>query len=172
VAVPERASAPSRPDQSTRHERRAGVASREREDRRARPDSRRSPYEEYALTGIFLWKYIHAVNATLTALAEPNRFRIVELLRDKPRPVGEIAKRLRLRQPQVSKHLRVLSDAGLVDVRPVAQQRIYELRSEPFDELDSWLETFRRAASDRMDRLEVLISERKAKKEREKERGD
>jgi DNA-binding transcriptional ArsR family regulator len=112
------------------------------------------------------------MNATLTALAEPNRLRIVELLRDKPRPVGEIAKRLRLRQPQVSKHLRVLSDAGLVDVRPVAQQRIYELRSEPFDELDTWLETFRRVASDRMDRLEVLISERKAKKERENERGD
>ena len=112
------------------------------------------------------------MNATLTALAEPNRLRIVELLRDQPRPVGEIAKRLRLRQPQVSKHLRVLSDAGLVNVRPVAQQRIYELRSEPFDELDTWLETFRRRMSDRMDRLEVLISKRKAKKEPEKERGD
>ena len=109
------------------------------------------------------------MNATLTALAEPNRLRIVELLRDKPRPVGEIAKRLRLRQPQVSKHLRVLSDAGLVDVRPVAQQRIYELRSEPFDELDTWLETFRRSMADRMDRLEELVRERKAKKEREKE---
>ena len=72
----------------------------------------------------------------------------------------------------MSKHLRVLSDAGLVDVRPVAQQRIYELRSEPFDELDTWLETFRRSMSDRMDRLEILIGERKAKKEREKERGD
>ena len=107
------------------------------------------------------------MNATLTALAEPNRLRIVELLRDKPRPVGEIARRLRLRQPQVSKHLRVLSDAGLVDVRPVAQQRIYELRSEPFNELDKWLETFRRAAEERFDRLDELISERKAKKGRE-----
>ena len=110
------------------------------------------------------------MNATLTALAEPNRLRIVELLRDKPRPVGEIAKRLRLRQPQVSKHLRVLSDAGLVDVRPVAQQRIYQLRSEPFNELDTWLETFRRSMSDRMDRLEDLVSERKPKK-REKDHG-
>lgn len=108
----------------------------------------------------------------LIALAEPNRLRIVELLREKPRPVGEIARRLRLRQPQVSKHLRVLSDAGLVDVRPVAQQRIYELRSAPFDELDKWLETFRRSMTYRMDRLDDLISERKAKKEREKERGD
>ena len=112
------------------------------------------------------------MNATLTALAEPNRLRIVELLRDEPRPVGEIARRLRLRQPQVSKHLRVLSDAGVVDVRPVAQQRIYELRSEPFDELDAWLETFRRRMAHRMDRLEVLIIDRNAKKEREKERGD
>ncbi len=111
------------------------------------------------------------MNATLTALAEPNRLRIVELLRDQPRPVGEIAKRLRLRQPQVSKHLRVLSDAGLVDVRPVAQQRIYQLRSEPFNELDTWLETFRRSMTDRMDRLEDLISERKTKKEREKDHG-
>ena len=104
------------------------------------------------------------MNATLSALAEPNRFRIVELLRDRPRPVGEIAERLRMGQPQVSKHLRVLSDAGLVDVHPVAQQRIYQLRSEPFNELDKWLETFRRSMADRMDRLEVLISERKAKK--------
>ena len=111
------------------------------------------------------------MNATLTALAEPNRLRIVELLRDKPRPVGEIAKRLRLRQPQVSKHLRVLSDAGLVDVRPVAQQRIYQLRLEPFNELDKWLATFRRAAEERFDRLDELISERKAKKGRDRD-GD
>src|SRR5438552_12173051 len=101
------------------------------------------------------------MNATLTALAEPNRLRIVELLRDRPRPVGEIARRLRLRQPQVSKHLRVLSDAGLVDVRPVAQQRIYELRADAFDELDTWPETFRRSMSDRMGRLYGRISERK-----------
>src|SRR4026209_1514363 len=98
--------------------------------------------------------------------------RIVELLRQRPRAVGEIAEKLGLGQPQVSKHLKVLNDAGLVQVHPVAQQRIYALRTEPFNELDRWLETFRRRASDRMDRLDVLISERKAKKEREKERGD
>ena len=112
------------------------------------------------------------MNATLIALAEPNRLRIVELLRERPRPVGEIAKRLRKRQPQVSKHLRVLSDAGLVDERPVAQQRIYQLRSEPFNELDKWLETFRRRADERFDRLDELVSERKAKKEREKSHVD
>jgi len=111
------------------------------------------------------------MNATLMALAEPNRLRIVELLRDRPRPVGEIAERLRLRQPQVSKHLRVLGDAGLVDVRPVAQQRIYQLRSEPFNELDAWLEKFRRRVDERFDRLDDLIGERKAKKGQEKDRG-
>ena len=71
----------------------------------------------------------------------------------------------------MSKHLRVLSDAGLVDVRPVAQQRIYQLRSEPFNELDKWLATFRRAAEERFDRLDELISERKAKKGRDRD-GD
>jgi DNA-binding transcriptional ArsR family regulator len=80
----------------------------------------------------------------LTALAEPNRMRIVELLRDGPRPVGEIADRLGLRQPQASKHLHVLNEAGIVSVRPVAQQRLYELKSKPFEELDNWLEPFRR----------------------------
>ncbi|HKY51926.1 MAG TPA: metalloregulator ArsR/SmtB family transcription factor [Candidatus Limnocylindria bacterium] len=104
------------------------------------------------------------MNATLSALAEPNRLRIVELLRDRPRPVGEIAERLRLRQPQVSKHLRVLSDAGLVDAHAVAQQRIYRLRPDPFDELERWLDRFRRAMADRHDRLEDLINERQVKK--------
>ena len=81
---------------------------------------------------------------TFSALAEPNRLRIIELLREGPRPVGEIAARLHLRQPQVSKHLRVLSDAGLVEVHPSAQQRIYRLRSEPFQAFDAWLESYRR----------------------------
>jgi DNA-binding transcriptional ArsR family regulator len=94
---------------------------------------------------------------TLAALAEPNRLRIVELLREGPRPVGEIAARLRLRQPQVSKHLRVLSDAGLVDVHPSAQQRIYQLRAEPFQALDAWLETYRSFKEASYDRLEEQL---------------
>ena len=97
---------------------------------------------------------------TLTALAEPNRLRIVELLREGPRPVGKIAAALQLRQPQVSKHLRVLSEAGLVEVHPSAQQRIYRLRAEPFAALDAWLESYRRfkeASYDRLDeRLQAL----------------
>ena len=105
---------------------------------------------------------------TLSALAEPNRLRIVELLRDKPYPVGQIADRLRLRQPQVSKHLRVLSDAGLVKARPVAQQRVYQLEAKPFKELDSWLETFRRIWETRLDNLDEYMQELKAEQKRDK----
>ncbi len=104
---------------------------------------------------------------TLSALAEPNRLRIVELLRDNPYPVGEIARRLVLRQPQVSKHLHVLSEAGLVQVRPVAQQRIYHLQPERFEELDGWLETFRHVWETRLDSLDEYMQELKGKQKRE-----
>jgi DNA-binding transcriptional ArsR family regulator len=104
---------------------------------------------------------------TLSALAEPNRLRIIELLRDKPYAVGQIADRLRLRQPQVSKHLRVLSDAGLVEVRPVAQQRIYQLQAKPFKELDGWLETFRRIWEMRLDTLDEYLLGLKAEQKRD-----
>ena len=104
---------------------------------------------------------------TLSALAEPNRLQFIELLRRRPLAVGEIAVRLRLRQPQVSKHLRVLSDAGLVEVHPVAQQRIYSLRAEPFNELDAWLERYRRTVDERFDRLDDILREQKAKGEKD-----
>jgi DNA-binding transcriptional ArsR family regulator len=107
---------------------------------------------------------------TLSALAEPNRLQIVELLRAKPRAVGEIAERLGLRQPQVSKHLRVLSEAGLVEVRPFAQQRIYSLRAEPFKELDVWLERYRRVVEDRFGRLDEILRDQKEKGDNK--RGD
>ena len=94
---------------------------------------------------------------TLRALAEPNRFQIVELLLDGPRPVGDMVHRLRLRQPQVSKHLRVLSDAGLVDVRVDAQRRIYALRPEPLQELEVWLERYRRLWEANFQRLDSLL---------------
>ncbi|HZG77790.1 MAG TPA: metalloregulator ArsR/SmtB family transcription factor [Paenibacillus sp.] len=94
---------------------------------------------------------------TFSALAEPNRLHIVELLRDGPLAVGEIAERAELAQPQASKHLRVLSEAGLVEVHPVANRRIYKLRPEPLQELDTWLETFRRMWEDRFDRLDLYL---------------
>lgn len=91
--------------------------------------------------------------ATFSALADPHRLRIVELLTRQPLTVGEIAARLQLRQPQASKHLRVLSEAGLVAVQPVANRRIYTLRAEPFQDLDEWLETYRPLWEGRFDRL-------------------
>src|ERR1700704_5070840 len=94
---------------------------------------------------------------TLRALAEPNRFQIVELLRDGPRPVGDMVTRLHLRQPQVSKHLRVLSDAGLVDVRIDAQRRIYTLRPAPLQELEAWVERYRRLWEENFQRLDALL---------------
>ncbi|MGA8232203.1 MAG: metalloregulator ArsR/SmtB family transcription factor [Candidatus Acidiferrales bacterium] len=99
--------------------------------------------------------------ATFRALAEPNRFHIVELLRDGPRPVGDMVTRLGLRQPQVSKHLRVLSDAGLVDVRVDAQRRIYALRAAPLQELEVWLDTYRRLWEANFQRLDALLDEMK-----------
>jgi DNA-binding transcriptional ArsR family regulator len=107
---------------------------------------------------------------TFTALAEPNRLRIVELLRDGPRPVGAIGAALRLNQPQVSKHLRVLKEARLVDVEPRAQQRLYGLRAEPLRELNEWLERYRRIWDERMDQLDEIVEELKAK-ERENKNG-
>ena len=117
---------------------------------------------KYSLTRIFLLWYITLVNAmTLSALAEPNRLRIVELLRDKPYPVGEIATRLKIRQPQVSKHLKVLSAAGLVAVRPAANLRIYQLEPKPFQEMGSWVESFRRLWEARLDTLDDYMQEMK-----------
>ncbi len=105
---------------------------------------------------------------TLQALAEPNRFQIVELLRDGPRPDGDKVHRMGLRQPQVSKHLRVLSDAGLVDVRVDAQRRIYALRPAPLKELEAWIERYRRVWEGNFQRLDGVLEELKAK---EKKRG-
>ncbi|HEX9413837.1 MAG TPA: metalloregulator ArsR/SmtB family transcription factor [Ktedonobacterales bacterium] len=118
-------------------------------------------------------RYIRHMLTTLGALAEPNRLHIVELLRDGPRSVGDIAERLGLRQPQASKHLRVLSDAGLVQVHPVAQQRIYQLRPQPFHELDAWLESYRHLWDARFDRLETYLHDvQQHTQEQEQQHGD
>lgn len=100
-----------------------------------------------------------------SALAEPNRFHIVELLREKPYPVGEIADRLHIRQPQASKHLKVLADAGIVYVHPQANKHIYELSPKRFQELDAWLEKFRAMWEERFDRLERLLARKQKSKQ-------
>ncbi|MBE2267174.1 MAG: winged helix-turn-helix transcriptional regulator [Anaerolinea sp.] len=92
-------------------------------------------------------------------LADPTRRRILDLLREQPRLVGELVDRLEISQPGVSKHLRVLREAGLVNVRQEAQRHWYELRVEPLVELDSWLSPFRRLWEDRMDRLDEYLQE-------------
>ncbi len=96
--------------------------------------------------------------ATFSALAEPNRLRIVELLRDGPSSVGEIAQRLSLRQPQTSKHLRTLTEAGLVVPRQAAQRRVYELQPQPFRELDRWLDRYRPTWDERLDSMQNYLT--------------
>ncbi|HEX8065378.1 MAG TPA: metalloregulator ArsR/SmtB family transcription factor [Thermoleophilaceae bacterium] len=95
-------------------------------------------------------------------LAEPARRQILDLLLERPRPVGELVDRLGLSQPGTSKHLRVLREAGLVRVRPEAQRRWYELRPAPLAEVDAWLEPYRRLWSDRLDALERHLDEKGA----------
>jgi DNA-binding transcriptional ArsR family regulator len=91
---------------------------------------------------------------TFTVLAEPARRRILDLLLEKPRPVGELTERLGLTQPGTSKHLRVLREAGLVQVRPDAQRRVYELSPAPLAEIDAWLAPYRRLWGESLDALE------------------
>jgi DNA-binding transcriptional ArsR family regulator len=91
---------------------------------------------------------------TFELVAEPTRRRILDLLRDGERSVGELVERLTLSQPGVSKHLRVLREAGLVGVRQDAQRRVYGLRAEPLAEIDAWLAPYRRFWAGRLDELE------------------
>ena len=97
--------------------------------------------------------------ATLAALAEPSRRRILELLRDGERPVGEVAHALEIAQPSASKHLKALREAGLVAMRADAQRRLYGLRLEPLLELDAWLEPYRRIWAKRLEALEHHLDE-------------
>jgi DNA-binding transcriptional ArsR family regulator len=87
-------------------------------------------------------------------LAEPNRRRILDLLREDERPVGELVEQLAISQPAVSKHLKVLRDAGLVEARNDAQRRVYRVRAEPLREIDEWLAPYRAMWASRLDDLE------------------
>ena len=92
-----------------------------------------------------------------SALGEPNRLRIVELLRTSPCAVGDISRTLGVRQPQVSKHLKVLAEAGIVSVEPRARQRIYRLRAEPFDRIGHWVVSFERLWEARLRSLDSYL---------------
>jgi DNA-binding transcriptional ArsR family regulator len=106
------------------------------------------------LTGIYLELHISGVESAFAIIAEPNRRAILGLLASSERSVGEIERALRLPQPSVSKHLRVLREAGLVESRGDAQRRLYRIRPEPLREVDAWLAPFRRFWSAHLDALE------------------
>jgi DNA-binding transcriptional ArsR family regulator len=93
------------------------------------------------------------------ALAEPSRRRILDLLRGGERSVSELVGQVGLSQPGVSKHLRVLREAGLVEVRPDGRQRWYRLQAQPLAEVDRWLEPYRAHWSERLDALERHLEE-------------
>lgn len=92
--------------------------------------------------------------AVLEAIAEPTRRRILDAVRERERSVNELVEIVGMRQPGVSRHLKVLRDAHLVDVRQDAQRRLYRLRPEPLQDLDEWLEPYRVEWSNRLDNLE------------------
>jgi DNA-binding transcriptional ArsR family regulator len=94
------------------------------------------------------------MTTTFELVAEPTRRRILDLVVERERSVGDLVEQLGLSQPGVSKHLRVLRDGGLVDVRQDAQRRLYRVRPEPLREIDSWLEPYRRFWASRLDALE------------------
>jgi DNA-binding transcriptional ArsR family regulator len=97
--------------------------------------------------------------STMEVVADASRRRILDELRDGEQPVNTLVERLTMSQPAVSKHLRVLREAGLVTVRPDGQRRLYRVRPEPLLELDAWLEPFRQMWRCSLDRLEAHLDE-------------
>lgn len=97
--------------------------------------------------------------SAFAAISEPARRQILELLRERERPVGELVGHLKLSQPGVSKHLRVLREAGLVRVRRDGKRRWYGLRAEPLEELDTWLAPYRELWGGRLDALEQHLDQ-------------
>jgi DNA-binding transcriptional ArsR family regulator len=102
-----------------------------------------------------------STGTVLQILGEPSRQAILDLLRDGERPVGDLVDQLPLSQPAVSKHLRILKQAGLVEARADAQRRMYRLRLDPLIELDRWLAPYRRLWTTHLDRLEQHLDQRR-----------
>lgn len=94
------------------------------------------------------------------ALADPVRLNIVESMRTEERAVGDIVERMSIHQSGVSRHLRILAEAGLVQMRPEGQKRLYSLRKEAFDEIDTWMAGYRRHWEKRLDRLGAALERR------------
>lgn len=126
----------------------------------------------YALTRICLAGYILGMQSVFDIIAEPNRRAILRLLASSQRSVREIETELRMPQPTVSKHLRVLREAGFVESEVDAQRRLYRLRPEPLQELDSWLVPFRAFWSGHVDALERHLDRMDRPKPTKKRQGD
>lgn len=105
------------------------------------------------------------MEATFTVLAEPARRQILDLLRERERTVNELVELTAMSQPSVSKHLRVLREAGLVDVRQDAQRRWYRLRATPLAEIENWLAPYRTFWTNRLDALERYLQAQEEKDE-------
>ena len=105
------------------------------------------------------------MTSAFDALSDSTRRQILDWLLERPHTVGELVDQLGMSQPGVSKHLRVLREAGLVSVRKEAQRRWYELRTEPLEELDAWLESYRHLWDDRFDRLDDYLKKLQGKEQ-------
>jgi DNA-binding transcriptional ArsR family regulator len=113
--------------------------------------------DEHLLACIYGTGYVEGVPdslAVLDVIAEPTRRRILDAVREGERSVGELVDEVGMHQPGVSRHLKVLREAGLVEVRRDAQRRLYRLRPEPLMALDEWLDPYRREWAHRLDSLE------------------
>ncbi|HWN74502.1 MAG TPA: metalloregulator ArsR/SmtB family transcription factor [Candidatus Udaeobacter sp.] len=128
----------------------------------------------YTLTRICSSAYTQRMESVFEIIAEPNRRAILSLLVSSEQSVGEIERQLRMPQPTVSKHLRVLREAGFVESTVDAQRRLYRLKPEPFQEVDTWLDQFRRFWSAHVDALERHLDrmdQATKKKTRRRRRG-
>lgn len=105
----------------------------------------------------------------LQALADPARFRIVEAMKAGECAVGDIVERMDIHQSGVSRHLRILTEAGIVQMRPDGQRRLYSLREEAFDQLEAWVAGYRRHWEKRLDRLGAALERNRAGKPRSQE---
>jgi DNA-binding transcriptional ArsR family regulator len=104
------------------------------------------------------------------ALADPTRRRIIEVLRDGERQVGDVVESAGVHQSGVSRHLRILNESGFVSMRPDGQRRLYALRAKPFQELDAWLTGYRRLWAARLDRFGAALEKTRQSKQRSKRR--
>jgi DNA-binding transcriptional ArsR family regulator len=126
----------------------------------------------YTLTRICSAEYTKRVESVFEIIAEPNRRAILGVLVSSQQSVGEIERRLRMPQPTVSKHLRILREAGFVEFTVDAQRRLYRLKPEPLQEVDAWLAPFRRFWSAHVDALERHLDRMDQSNQRKKRQGE